>query len=297
MKTLYYLTKRNTKLVFKDKGMLFTSLITPLILLVLYATFLANVYRDAFLQSLPAGIVSDEAISALVGGQLVSSLLAVSAVTVAFCSNLLMVQDRANGVVKDIMISPVKSHIVSLSYYFSTLIATTLICLLTVGLSFIYLACIGFYLSVADVFLLLLDVCLLVIFGTALASVVNFFLTSQGQMSAVGSIVSSCYGFVCGAYMPISQLSEPIQRAIMFLPGTYATSLLRNHCMRGALSVMQNEGIPSEVIEILKDGCDANIYFFGDKVEFSSMYIFLAASCAVLIGIFVLMNVLNKKSK
>ena len=64
--------------------------------------------------------------------------------------------------------------------------------------------------------------------------------------------------------MPISQLSEPIQRAIMFLPGTYATSLLRNHCMRGALSAMQNEGIPSEVIEILKDGCDANIYFFGD---------------------------------
>ena len=67
--------------------------------------------------------------------------------------------------------------------------------------------------------------------------------------------------------------------------------------MRGALSAMQNEGIPSEVIEILKDGCDANIYFFGDKVEFSSMYIFLAASCAVLIEIFVLMNVLNKKSK
>ena len=40
------LIKRNIKLFFKDKGMFFTSLITPLILLVLYATFLADVYRD-----------------------------------------------------------------------------------------------------------------------------------------------------------------------------------------------------------------------------------------------------------
>ena len=35
---------RNIKLYFKDKGMFFTSLITPAILLVLYATFLGNVY-------------------------------------------------------------------------------------------------------------------------------------------------------------------------------------------------------------------------------------------------------------
>ena len=38
------LTKRNVKLYFKDKGMLFSSLITPLILLVLYTTFLKNVF-------------------------------------------------------------------------------------------------------------------------------------------------------------------------------------------------------------------------------------------------------------
>ena len=40
MKVLQILIKRNTKLFFKDKGMLITALITPLILLLLYATFL-----------------------------------------------------------------------------------------------------------------------------------------------------------------------------------------------------------------------------------------------------------------
>lgn len=53
---LFALIKRNTKLFFKDKGMFFTSLITPIILLVLYMTFLENVYRDSFAQALPGKI-------------------------------------------------------------------------------------------------------------------------------------------------------------------------------------------------------------------------------------------------
>ena len=81
MKTTGILIKRNVKLFFKDKGMFFTSMITPLILLVLYATFLGNVYRQSFVDVLPAGIaVSDEIMNGLVGGQLFSSLLAVRSV-------------------------------------------------------------------------------------------------------------------------------------------------------------------------------------------------------------------------
>ena len=38
MKTLTNLINRNRKLFFRDKGMLFSSLITPLILIVLYLT-------------------------------------------------------------------------------------------------------------------------------------------------------------------------------------------------------------------------------------------------------------------
>ena len=77
MKTLKHLIYRNTKLFFKDKGLFFTSLITPLILLVLYITFLGNVYRDSFLMHMPDGcIIPDSLLDGLVGGQLVSSLLA-----------------------------------------------------------------------------------------------------------------------------------------------------------------------------------------------------------------------------
>ena len=46
MSMAFILIKRNIKLFFKDKGMFFTSLITPAILLVLYVTFLGNVYHQ-----------------------------------------------------------------------------------------------------------------------------------------------------------------------------------------------------------------------------------------------------------
>lgn len=89
------LIRRNTKLYFKDKGMFFSSLITPVILLVLYATFLKKVFDDSFRSALAqaGATVADSIINGVVGGQLISSLLAVSCVTVAFCSNLLMIKD------------------------------------------------------------------------------------------------------------------------------------------------------------------------------------------------------------
>ena len=151
MSTLLALVKRNVKLYFKDKGMFFTSLITPAILLMLYTTFLNNVYRDSFVTNLPAGLVLPEKLlNGLVGGQLISSILAVSCVTVAFCSNFLMVQDKTTGSINDLRISPVKPSVLSLGYYVATLISTSIICLLALGFCLGYLALVGWYLTVAD---------------------------------------------------------------------------------------------------------------------------------------------------
>lgn len=292
------LIKRNVKLFFKDKGMFFTALITPAILLVLYATFLGNVYRDSFLANLPnASSLSEKLINGLVGSQLVSSILAVSCVTVAFCSNFLMVSDKANGTIKDLAISPTKSSTLAISYYVATIISTLTICIIATIICLVYLYAVGFFMSVLDVLLLFIDVILLVLFGTALSSIINIFLSSQGQISAVGTIVSSGYGFICGAYMPISSFGEGLQKIISFLPGTYATALIRNHSMRGALLELENEGITSDAVNALKDAMDCNIYFFEHKVDISTMYIILGASTAILLGIYILINVLKKKSK
>ncbi|MBQ8294807.1 MAG: ABC transporter permease [Clostridia bacterium] len=298
MSALIALIKRNTKLFFKDKGMLFTSLVTPMILLVLYATFLANIYRESF-QSMLGGVeVNENILDGCVGGQLFGSLLAVSCVTVAFCSNLLMVQDKVSGAEFDLLVSPVKKSTMAMAYYISTALTTLIIGLVAVVACLFYLLIVGWYLSALDVLLIFLDVFLLSMFGTALSSIVNCFLTSQGQISAVGTIVSAGYGFICGAYMPISQFPTFLQKIISFLPGTYGTALIRNHTMRGAFAALEKERLPTQMIEGIKDGVDCNLYFFGHQVDVWVMYLILFVSVAVLLATYVLINVLrNKKRK
>lgn len=294
------LVRRNTKLYFKDKGMFFTSLITPLILLVLYSTFLANIYEESFRAALNAAgaAVSDKVLWGCVGGELISSLLAVSCVTVAFCSNLLMVQDKVSGARKDLTIAPIKSGSLALGYYCSTLLSTLLICFAALIICLIYLAKVGWFLTVGDVAALALDVVLLVLFGTALSSCIIFPLNTQGQASAVGTIISTGYGFICGAYMPISNFSKGLQRVISFLPGTYGTSLLRNHALRGVFSEMKSLGFPSEVVESIKDSVDCNLYFFDKKVETGKMYLILIAAILLFVGLYVGLNfLLSKKRK
>lgn len=289
MKTLHALIERNIKLFFKDKGLFFSALITPLILLVLYATFLGNTYRSSFLSALPEGFtVSDDLINGLVGGQLISSLLAVCCVTVAFCSNMLMVQDKVSGARRDLTVAPVRRSVLALGYYIATAVSTLIIFLITACAGFLYLAKVGWYLSATDILLIFADVFLLVLFGTALSSIINVFLTTEGQISAVGTIVSAGYGFLCGAYMPISNFSDGLQKVLSFLPGTYGTSLLRNHAMRGVFAEMAESGFPKEVIEGIRDSLDCNLYFFDSAVETSTMYCILGGAAVAVIAVYVL---------
>ncbi len=296
MTGLSALIKRNCKLFFKDKGMFFTSLITPAILLVLYATFLAKVYKDSFTNALPSMFLVDEAlINGTVGAQLVSSLLAVSCVTVSFCSNLLMVQDKVTGARRDLTMSPVKRSTLALSYFIASALVSLIICIVTLALCLGYLGLTGWYMSVKDILLIILDVLILVLFGTALSSLINCNLSTNGQASAVGTIVSSGYGFLCGAYMPISNFSTGLQKVLSYFPGTYGTSLIRNHALNGVFDEMKEVGFPPIVIEGIKDSVDCNIFFHGKVVSISAMYTVMISTVVVLIGGYILLTLLKKR--
>ena len=298
MKTFLALTKRNIKVFFKDKGMFFTSLITPVILLVLYVTFLAKVYRNSFVAALPDGVsVPEKLLSGMVAGELVSSLLAVCCVTVAFCSNTLMVNDRITGARKDLLVSPAKRSVIAASYFSGTFFTTLIVTYAATAAGLIYVAASDWYMSFSDVVLIIVDVFLLTAFGTALSSVVNALLRTQGQAAGIGTIVSAGYGFICGAYMPISSFGKGLQKFIMLLPGTYGTSLLRNHSLNGVYGEMAKQSFPKEVIDGVKDGVDCNLYFFGDKVSVGAMYGVLIGAVIVLSAVYVLICFFDGKNK
>ena len=228
--------------------------------------------------------ISEKLINGTVAAQLAAALLAVSCVTVTFCVNLTMVQDKASGARKDFNVSPVKKPMIYLGYFFSTVCNSLMVNGLALILCLGYVRMMGWYLNAADVLYLILDVILLVLFGSVISSLVCYPLKTQGQMSAVGTIVSAGYGFICGAYMPISNFGDGLQKVLSYLPSTYGTSMLKNHMLRGVFEEMSSAGFPDDVVTGIADSLDCNPVFQGHVVS-SNMMLGIILVSTILFGI------------
>lgn len=295
IKQITAFTVRNIKLFFKDKGTLIGALIAPLIIMMLYALFLHRVFLQTFDGMFQGIDLTAKTINGTVASYEVSSVLAVCCVTVAFVANMIMVADKVNGADADIAVTPAKGHVLVLGYYFATAVVTLAICYIAMIVGFCYIAGMGWAMTAGDAFAVVLDVFLTVLFGTALSSVVCYFLKSQGAISAVSTIVSSVYGFICGAYYPISQFSTGMANTIMCLPGTYCTGLLRSHFMGEYATLMTDQGAPKAAVDGLLSGFDVKLEFFGSAVPTWAMYLVVVCAVAVLIAAFVVINIIAKK--
>ncbi len=296
MKKLLALINRNIKLYFKDKMTFFVSLLTPLILVVLFLTFLKNVYADTITDLIPEGIEVDKnTIEAFCGGWLFSSIISVSCVTVSFCSNI-MILDKLNKAIDDLNMTPVKRSTLLISYFISNFLTTFLIGVIVLIISFIYLGFVGFYLTFLDVIMLFVSTFCMCLFGSLLASIIGTFISSQGAHSAVSTLVSSMYGFISGAYMPISQFGSGIRNFLSFLPSTYGTVLFRQYYMNGVINQLQTiEHVPSEITEQIRLSFDGKLVLFNNTIPTWTLFAVVIGTSIILLGIYILLS--NLKSK
>ena len=294
LRKMRYLTLRNIKLYFKDKMTFLVSLITPLILLVLFIAFLKSTYEDSILSIIQGFDLDQSLIDAFTGGWLFSSVLATSCITIAFCSGM-MVIDKINRANIDFMVSPVKKSTLQLSYVLANLFSTFIITFVLLIVGLIYLACVGFYITFVDILLIVFGIIITSLFGTILANIIWTFTHSQGVVSGVCTLVSALYGFICGAYMPISTMGQGMQYFVSLLPGTYATVLFRQGFLNSVLNRMR-ETLPQDMINGIASGFDVKMSFFGHDVSTLALILVISISTIVLLGVFLFINKFKKKN-
>ena len=160
IRKLFALVSRNIKCYFKDKFLFFVSLITPMILLLLFVTFLRGVYISSFKSIFEAAqfTADDDVINGLAGAWLLSSIVSVSSVTVAICSNAVMISDKVDGAINDLRVSPVKGTTVSISYFIANFLVTLLVMLCVLAAGSVYLAIVGWHIPFGD-FMMILVYC------------------------------------------------------------------------------------------------------------------------------------------
>ncbi len=296
--TLFQLTKRNIKLFLKDKAGVFFSLLAPLIVLLLYVLFLADVQVMSVESYIPPELAVDsKLIKAYVDSWMVAGVISVACITVSLGANSIMVQDKTRGILNDGLASPVKKYIIKLSYFVFNFIVTMIITGIVFLICLLYLFLTGGWaLTVADVFTLIGILVLSNLSSTLLTVFICGFFKTENVLGAATGILSAILGFLIGAYMPMSIMPEVAQDISGVIPGSHSAGLFRQYFMSGPLEKL-GENLPQQVTDGLSQAFSMEVKFFDSVFQNKEMFLYLAGSIILFLILNTIVALTKKKKK
>lgn len=257
--------KRNVLLFFKDWQSILFSLLTSIIVLVLYLLFLKGTFVSAIQRAMEqypglASMVPQKDIAMFANLFLLSGILGSAMISVPFSCITVVVKDRANKVDYDILATPMKREQIILAYFISAVLTSILLnsIILAVGLIGIRMQG-NMYLNISQVVKAFSVVALGSISASAIFMIVVLFFKTVSACEAFFGILSAASGFVIGAYIPISQFSNEVQTVCNLFPASQITIMLRNILLNGLL----------EHINTSLQGVDQGIFVLSLKEYFT----------------------------
>ena len=306
MKMYLGLTKRNMLVYFKDRQAILFSLLTSIILFVLYLLFLRGTFVDAINQALASmpmirELVRDEDLEMFTNIKLLVGIIGSAAITVPFSCLRTVTSDRESRVDQDILATPVSRSQIVLAYFtasaLSAIVMTSVI--LTAGLVILQLQG-SLYLGVGGLLRAYGVTALGCVSATALFMNVVLFFRSGSASSAFFGILSAVSGFVIGAYIPVSQFSGGVRTVCNLFPASHITILLRNVLLNGLLGHvdssiggLDNGGFVQTLREIFTFKAD----MFGSSLNTTAMITFVLAILTVSLIVMVCTYSKNYKKK
>ena len=297
MKKFIGLTKRNLLIFFKDKQSIVFSLLTSIIVFVLYLFFL----KGSFVDAIKAALNEAEGLSALVAVEdiemysnltLLVGILGSAMITVPFNCLTTVVRDRENRIDYDILATPIRRWQIVLSYFVAATLSAIILTgmILTVGL--LILGSQGdLHMGLEDILKAYGVVAIGSVSATALFMIVVLFFKSSSASGAFFGILSAEAGFVIGAYIPISQFSTGVQTFCNIFPASQITIILRNVLLNGTLDSINDSigGVDNGMfVETIKDLFSFQACMFGRSMDVNEMmsYILVAILLSIVGMIF-----------
>ncbi|WP_026497982.1 ABC transporter permease [Butyrivibrio sp. WCD2001] len=241
LRGLLGLTKRNMMVFFNDKGAIFFSMLTPIIILALYLLFLKNTFVSS-LEGAAAGLsnfISAADVDQFVNGLLLTGIISTALLTIPYNALEIIVKDREDKVDLDMISTPVKRWEIILSYFLAAVTAAFLQTMIVLACGIGILAVNGsMYLVASDIVKLVGVIFLGTVSSTAIFMLFMMFFRNMGTCSAFMGILSAVSGFVIGAYIPLSEFNKTIQNVCNLVPATGISILIRNYLTGGVLRHM-----------------------------------------------------------
>lgn len=287
MRNYLGLTRRNLLVYFKDIQSIFFSMLTPLIILILYILFLKDTFIEPIERSSEAlrKFLAAQDIQMFANGLLLSGILGSSMITVPYNALVTIVRDRENRVDYDICATPVRRGHIILSYFTASAISAFAMSALILSGGLFVLGSMGeLYLAMPDLLKLYGVTLLGSVSATALLMVIVLFIRTSSACGAFQGLLSAATGFLIGAYIPLSQFSAKIQSVCNLFPGTGITVLYRNVLLNPILNHIDESlsGIDGGMfVETIKETFTFQAQLFGRTLEPSGIILQIATVIAL----------------
>ena len=266
---------RNLRVYFRDKASVFFSLLSVLIIILLYALFLGDAWSSGSVFQGRAGVKN------MMDSWIMAGLLAVVSVTSTMGAFGIMVEDKSRKIMKDFASSPLSRAGLTGGYILSAFLIGLLMSLVTAVFAVIYMVARGGAFPGLPV----LGKTMLLIIITSLSntSLVLFlvsFINSSNAFSTASTLIGTLIGFLTGIYMPIGQLPTAVQSIIKVVPTSHAAALLRQTLMEEPLQKVF-AGAPAEMVNAFKETMGVTLSVGGKPLTPMTHVLVLTASFVI----------------
>lgn len=266
------LIKRNMLIYLRDKGAVFFSFLSMLVIICLMVFFLGDVNISELTDNLALLANRDpdqDKKNALLfilfwttGG-----IIPVNAVMVTLSSYSAMVKDRNSRRADSLYSLPISRGAIASAYITSACLLSVFMCTLTFLLAelccFIKGAAILSVISHIKVFLMIF---VNSFSYSAIMYVLALLVKSEGAWSGLGTVIGTLVGFFGGIYMPAGQLSQTLQNLIKCTPVVYSTVMFRQILCKDITDKIFNN-VQSDIVEIYKETMGITIHVFDKNIS------------------------------
>ncbi|NLC66497.1 MAG: ABC transporter permease [Clostridium sp.] len=276
---------RNVSLYFRDKASVFFSLLSVLIVMLLYILFLSNVQVVSITEQIGA-TANKNNISYLINTWILAGILSITTVTSTLGALAFMVNDRENKIIKDFKSSPITNSTYPVAGVISSFIVgltMSIIALLIYGV-YIFIDT-GYLFSLIIIVETLALIVVSTIMNAALMGLLVSFISTNNVYSSASLIIGTTIGFVNGLYIPIGELPDKIQTFIKLLPFAHIASMFRQILMKDSIP-KTFDGAPVEAINTYKEIFGIILKWKNESIAFNISLIFVIAVFTISIILF-----------
>lgn len=298
MKNIFALSKRNCLLFLRSKQVVFSSLLSSVILIALYFLFIANLYSQGFNET--AGLaLSKNQINAAIYLQMVMGVLVINSVSLSTGMFTFMARDFESQKTKAFLLTKTKPVQITLSYLISALIVSFLLNFLTLSVSIIIIGSItGVWLGAGAFFSIFGVLILTTIVGCAVMLFITSLVRSSVAIGVISGFLGTILGFLCGIYMPYTNMGVGAEYVGSLLPFTHLTIWLKQIALG---NIFSQYGMPADLSETMQKMwfSAGNIGLCGADVPLWGMILLSMAFAVVcfVASMFLIKGLFNRKNK